>query len=483
MSKSIKKNYIYNVFYNIVTLIIPIVTAPYISRVLTPSGVGQFSFTYSIITYFTIFASLGFGIYAQREIANYQDDKEKQSKVFWEIILCRLATVLISLAINIVLILLNVYGDYSLLMWILCLNIFAIAFDVAFFFQGNEKFKLITIFNTLIKILYLVSIFLFVKDIEDVWIYTLLHCLMTIVTNLGLWLFLKNKICKVSIKELRPFSHFKSSFRLFIPTIAISIYTVLDKTLIGVIMQSDAANGLYEQSEKIVKILLTIITCLGTVMIPRNSNEFAKGNIEKVKQNIYTATKFTWVLGIPIMFGTILISNNFVPWFFGEGFELCSLYMMIFSPLILIMGLGNVIGNQFLLPTKEDKKYTISVTIGAFVNLFFNLILIYLFGVIGAILATVIAELIVTIVLIIFAKDKLDFKYMFKCMIKPLIAGIIMFAIGYPISLLFTSSILNTFIIVGIGIVVYALTILLLKEEFVTDALRKILKKKNKKEQ
>ncbi len=483
MSKSIKKNYIYNVFYNIVTLIIPIITAPYISRVLTPSGVGQFSFTYSIITYFTIFASLGFGIYAQREIANYQDDKEKQSKVFWEIILCRLATVLISLAINIVLILLNVYGDYSLLMWILCLNIFATAFDIAFFFQGNEKFKLITIFNTLIKILYLVSIFLFVKDIEDVWIYTLLHCLMTIVSNLGLWLFLKNKICKVSVKELRPFSHFKSSFRLFIPTIAISIYTVLDKTLIGVIMQSDTANGLYEQSEKIVKILLTIITCLGTVMIPRNSNEFAKGNIEKVKQNIYTATKFTWVLGFPIMFGTILISNNFVSWFFGEGFELCATYIIIFSALILIIGLSNILGQQYLLPVKEDKKYTIAVTLGSLINFVFNIILIFLFGVVGAIVATLLAEIVVTVMMFVFVRKDLDIKYMFKCMIKPLIAGIIMFAIGYPISLLFISSILNTFIIVGIGIVVYALTILLLKEEFVTDALRKILKKKNKKEQ
>ena len=168
-NKQVRKNYIYNVAYQLLLIIVPLIVTPYISRKLLPNGIGMYSFSFSLITYFTIFAALGFGAYAQREIAKYRNNIDVQSKIFWEVIICRFFSVMIALAVNFLLLYLNVYGDYSILMLILSINIFAIIFDVAFVFQGNEKFSTIVLLNSLIRITGVICIFLFVKNPNDLW--------------------------------------------------------------------------------------------------------------------------------------------------------------------------------------------------------------------------------------------------------------------------------------------------------------------------
>lgn len=485
-NKKVLKNYIFNATYQILIIIIPLITTPYVSRVLLAEGVGKYSYSLSIITYFTMFAGLGFNTYGQREIAKYQGDSEKQSKTFVEIILCRFVTTILCCTLNIVLACLGLYGDYSTLMLIFSINIIAVAFDVSFYLQGNEKFAVITVINIAIKLIGVGAIFLFVKTQEDVWKYTLINALVVILSNMALWLCLPKYFKMPSFKSLCPSKHLLPTLALFIPTVVTSVYTVLDKTLIGLILNNDAENGYYEQAEKIVKMALTIITALGTVMIPRNSNEYKRGNIEAVKSNVYFAVKFVWTLGVPLMFGLIIVSDNMNLWFFGEGYEPVADMMKIFSPIILSLGLNNVFGMQYLIPIGKENVFTISVAVGAVCNFILNIILIYTIGTVGAIIASVAAETIIMIYQLIYARKVFSIKRILLCGWKNVIAGVLMFLVLYFVAGNWESSVINTLLIILIGCVIYFVLIIALRDEFIINLIKKLfskIKKQNKEEE
>lgn len=480
--KSVKLNYFFNIIYQVFLLIVPLVVTPYISRVLGPDGVGQFSFSYSLITYFVIFGSLGFGYYAQREMAKFQGDKYRQTVIFWEIIVCRLFPVLFSLTVNICFCFSGLYKEYTSFMLIFSINIFSIIFDISFLFQGNEQFGKLVFFNILIKFLSILAIFIFVNDSDDLWIYCLINGALVLVSNLVIWIGLYKILVKIKFSEIKPMRHLKGTLRLFIPTIATSIYTVLDRTLVGVLITetyisyedgielikrySDLENGYYEQSEKIVKIVLTVITALGTVMIPRNTKEFVNGNIEEIKNNIYKSSNIVWFIGVPMTLGLICVSNNFVPWFFGESFEKCIYLIMIFSPLVLILGFSNIFGLQYLIPTGQDRKFTIALLTGGLINLILNCIMIPFFWSFGAAIASIVAEFIVTLIMILFVRKDISIKKIGLMSWKYIVSGAIMFIVTYFVQSLLSSSIINTFLIVLIGISIYLILLMILRDQF-----------------
>ena len=477
--------------YQICTLLTPLVTMPYVSRILGSSGIGQYSFVYSIVSYFVLLSSLGFGYYAQREVAKYQDDKYNQSKVFWEICIDRFGSVLISAAFYFLMVYFVKFDDvYRTLLYILSINIFATAFDVTFFFQGNENFSIIAIRNIIIKIVGVIGIIIFVKSKDDVWIYSLCQSIILIISNLSLWINIPSKIEKVNFRTLNFKRHIKPTLRLFIPTIAMSVYVMLDKTLIGVLVpgskttivdgtetiikNSDIENGYYEQAEKIVKMTMTVITSLGTVMIPRNSNAIQKGDLKSFEQNIYNSLQFVSFLALPMMFGLFSVTINFSPWFFGNGFEKVPYLMMIFSPLILIIGMSNVLGLQYLIPLGEDKKYTIAILIGSFSNIILNFILIPFLWSYGAAIATVISEFLVTITMMIFVHKKISFLTIVKRSWKNILSSIIMLLVCFPLNILLKSSILNTILIISVGIVIYVGLLFILHDKTMLDFVKKL---------
>ena len=476
---SIKKNYVFNLIYQITIILLPLIVTPYIARVLTAEGVGIYSFCFATITYFTILASLGFENYAQREISVYQNDKHQQSKVFFEVFLCRLIPMAVALVINTVLILANTYGEYTNLMWILNLNIIAIGLDVVFFFQGNEEFVKIVLRNLIIKIIGTICLFVFIKSQADILLYTLINSLMIIVSSLSLIPAMKGRLCKVSFKELQPVKHLKFALKLFIPAVAITLYTVLDKFLIGVITGSNLENGYYEQAEKIIKVGMTVVTCLGIVMIPRNSSAIAQGKVDEVKENVYKAFNFVWLLGFPIAFGLLSIASNLVPWFLGDGYDKVVYLMYVLSTLFLIICASNFIGIQYLLTWKRDGQFTKCIIIGALTNILFSIVLIYFFESLGACISTVLAELMVTISMIVLLRKELSFKKIFKTMWKPFLSAVIMGAVVFALSLYLVPSILNTFILVFVAIVVYGVCILLFRESLTLDFFKLIFKRKN----
>lgn len=265
--KSVKLNYIYNVGYQILLLVVPMVAAPYLSRVLGPDGTGTASYVESIVAYFVLFATMGITTYGQREISYVQDDAGKRSAVFWNTKILEFISSTVAILLYVIFALLQ--KENSGLYLLLSLNLAAVFLNVTWFFQGMEEFGKTVTRNAIVKVLQLVYIFLSVRTKDDLPLYVLGLGLFTALGNLSLWAYLPKYISRVPRRELRPFKDIKVVWSLFVPTIAIQIYTVLDKTMIGVITGSSFENGYYEQAIKISKMLLAVVTALGTVMVPR----------------------------------------------------------------------------------------------------------------------------------------------------------------------------------------------------------------------
>lgn len=495
---SVKANFIFSLLNQLVAFISPLIITPYLSRVLGAEAIGQFSFSQSVVQYFIFGATLGITMYAQRCIAEHKNSVEDQSKVFWEIVLLRLIVTSAVLLVYFILSINNVFGSYSLLMNILSINIAACVFDITFFFQGNEHFSTIVVSTILFRVLSLVLSFLLIKTPDDIVIYTWIQVGFTVAINIVLWLFLPKSLKKFSPKGFNPFKHFLPVLRLFIPSLAGLIYTSIDKTLIGVLVKgdtyqymnnittlvklSDVQNGFYEQTYKIVSIGITTMVALGQVMSPRNAAEFATGNYDKVKNNIYKVADFIWCIGIPIVLGIVSITPLFVPMFFGEGFDGVIPLLMTFSLLILLCSLTNLLGNQYLVAIKKDKPFTIFVSIGCVVNVVLSFILIPFIYAFGAVIATLVSELLILILEFIHVRKELNVKHILKRSHKFMIAGLTMVAIlllcNYllfpylPIRDLFKLIIL---IVSGVGI--YLLMLLILRERLIFDLIHAIINK------
>lgn len=475
--KSIKRNYIYNVTYQVLILIIPLVTMPYVSRTLTPNGVGAFSYATSISTYFVIAATLGTTAFGQRAISYVQGDIEERSRAFWELVIFRAVTVLISLGVYFILFTVTLNNSGALYL-ILALNVVNVFFDISWFFQGLEEFGRIVVRNIIFRLLNLVAIFIFVRGIDDLNKYALILTGFTLLGNVSLWPMLKGKICKVS--SLKPFKDLKVILQFFIPTIAIQVYAVLDKSMIGWFTGSDSENGFYNQAETIAKVALTVVTSLGAVMIPRISRYFKEGDSERMKEYLYKSYRFTFLLAVPIAFGLTAIAEILIPIFLGQGYEPCIKMLRLFSLLVIFIGLSNVNGMQLFIPTGRQNMLTLTVTAGAVVNLIINLLVIPKFAAIGACVSTIIAEAVVTIIgFMVIVKHKiLSVNKIFLSSWKYFIAGLIMFCVlNFVVTPLVSVSVIGLAVVIFSGIILYFLSLLILRDSLLLEALGGIKKK------
>lgn len=467
--KSVAKNYLFNLSYQILIMVLPLITTPYLSRVLGAKNIGIYSYTLSITTYFILFGSLGVAMYGQREIAYLQDKPKERTKTFYEILFMRFITLGISMIIFYFSF--CMYGEYKIYYMILLIEIIANSLDISWFFQGMEEFKKTVLRNTIIRLVTVVSIFIFVKTPNDLLFYFFIYVASDILGNLSLWFYLPKYTEKIKFKELKIFRHLKPTFWLFVPQVATQIYTVLDKTMIGTIVSDKAEVGYYEQAQKIVKLLMTIATSLGTVMMPRIAHTYAEGNKKKLKEYMNKSFAFITILAFPLMFGISSVVSSFVPMFYGSGYDKVKILIAIISPIIVAIGLSNVIGTQYLLPTKQQSKYTISVTVGAIVNLVFNLFLIKQFKSVGASISTVIAEFAVTGVQFYLVRDQIKVKDVFKISYKYVVASLIMFIVSILVGRLINNNLLAILVQIGISTVVYFGLLLIMKDKFLLETI------------
>ncbi|OON88448.1 polysaccharide biosynthesis protein [Oribacterium sp. C9] len=470
--KSIKKNYIYNTAYQVLLLITPLITTPYLARILGADGVGTVSFAESVVSYFTLFATLGISTYGQREISYHQDDRERLSAVFWE---TKILQILISVSVLAAYLIFAFTQNDCGLYLILSFNIIAITADVVWLIQGMEEFGKIVFRNVLFKALGIVYIFVAVRTKADILKYVFGSSFFLLLSNISLWLYVPRYVDSPKWKEIKPFRNIKSVFSLFIPTIAVQIYTVLDKTMIGLITGSEFENGYYEQAIRISKMVMTVVTSLGTVMIPRIGYYFGRGENEKVLFYLYRGYRFVWFLGIPLCFGLIGTAPNFVPWFFGDGYVKVVPLLGILSFLILAIGINNVTGMQYFIPTKRQNLLTITVIIGAVVNFCSNVVLIRIFQSIGAAIASVVAETVIALLQIALVRNEISFYKIMVSGCNYFMAGGIMLVALKLTGTWLTSSVINTFIMVMLGAMVYFAVLLLIRDSFFVENLKSAL--------
>lgn len=474
MSKTnIAENFVYNIIYQILSIIVPLITSPYLARILGVENIGINSWTYSIVFYFMILAVLGVNNYGNRTIASVRESKEKLSKSFCSIYVCQLfmSTIMVVFYILYVIFLAEKYKMIALLQ---VFFILANAVDITWFFYGIENFKVTVGRNILVKIGSLVFIFLFVKSPNDLWKYTLINSSSMFIGQLIIWPYILKevKIKCPSFNEIK--IHIKPILILFVPILAISIFANMDKYMIG-IFSNITQSGYYENADKIIGIPKAFITALGTVMLPRTAYLIANGQEEKSKTYIGNTMLFTIITASAFVFGMAAVSDVFSIWFWGEEFKECGKLIAYMSPAIIFSVFGNVVRTQYLIPRSKDKEYTISLIIGAIVNFSINYFTIPKMGALGAVLGTLISEIIMTLLQSLFVIKELPIKTYIKDGFVFLIIGFAMFLEIILIKNIISGFKFKLIILIFLGASTYITLILLYFKLSTKDSIKEIL--------
>lgn len=466
--ESSKKNFVYNSAYQILAIIIPLITTPYLTRVLGAQGLGDYSYAFSIAYYFVIVMKLGLDNYGNRTIASVRDDKKQLSETFWGIYITQIT---LSLAVIVVyLVYCFEFSNNKIISYALILYIFSGALDINWFFWGLEEFKLTVTRNTIIKLLTTMLIFILVKHQDDVVVYTIIMALGYLLSQLLIWPFVFKHVYFVHLNKDQIIIHIKPNLVLFIPVIAISLYKMMDKIMLG-IMTNTTEVGYYDASEQVIKIPMALINSLGTVMLPRMSNLRANAKESEARSAFDKSIDLAMFLATSLGFGIMGIAKTFVPWYYGKGFAVCIQLFLILLPSCMFLAFANVVRTQYLIPFKRDKVYVSSVIVGAIVNITLNSLLIPYFKSIGAAIGTLFAEMSVCILQVLLVRKEINIDKSIKASIKYVIAGMIMFFTIYLMNFKSLPIILNLLIQILLGSIVYITIIVIIV------SLNKVVKK------
>lgn len=462
------KNYLYNMGYQILVLLAPLITVPYVARVLGAHGVGINSYTNSWVTFFLLLGQMGIAFYGNREIAYHRDSKEDRSKIFWEIEILQALTIMFAYGVFLIFLFefSHAYRHYFLIQSLL---IIAGGLDVSWYFMGMEDFKKTVLRNMMIRLVSIGLIFALVKGPDDLGKYILLLSISQIFGNLTLWPYLKDSISWIKITKIRPFQHFYPALLLFIPTITTQVYLVVNRIMLGR-FSTTIAVGQFDYADKITKLVLAVVTATGSVMLPHIAHKFADGDVKGIRQSLYNSFDFVTALAIPMMFGLAAISAKFAPWFLGDQFAGSAQIMFLEAPVIVFIAWSNVTGMQYLMPVNRVREYTVSVTVGAVVNVVSNLFLIEAYGANGAALSTVISEFTVTAFQIYCIRTTIRRRQLFRGVWKYILSGLIMFFVVNRISTMMHESIVNLAAQVIIGFIIYLLGLVIFKAPILKQA-------------
>ncbi|BCJ96732.1 polysaccharide biosynthesis protein [Anaerocolumna cellulosilytica] len=421
---TLKKNFIYNISYQFLSLFLPLVTTPYISRVLGADGIGEYSYTYSVVYYFMLVAMLGITQHGNRTIASSGTGMEKRSEVFWNIYTVQLITHGVGVLIYLIY-LLMVVKNSSPLPWLQLIFLCSGIFDISWLYFGLENFRFTVLRNVLIKLATVVLIFLYVKDTGDLWIFTLIMAVGTLLSQVYLWLYLRKFVTFVrpDIKGIR--CQLKPIITLFIPVLAFSVYKVMDKIMLGN-MSTYEQVGFYENATKINNIPIGFINAMGIVMLPRMTNIATTGTKEDGEKYIENSFMLVNIIASAMVFGMIGVSHNFVTLYFGEGFKECGVLLVYLTLSVFFIAWANIIRTQYLIPQGMDMVYVISTIVGAVLNLTINLMLIPRYQAKGAAIGTIVAEFSVMFVQMIWLRKQLPVIRYITNSLPYLLTGVIM---------------------------------------------------------
>lgn len=460
------KKTISNIFYNcasqLLAIIVPLITSPYISRVLLPTNLGIYSYIDSVAQIFAVIGALGLTNYGIREVAYVKENREKRSQIFYEIMILKIFLLVITFIAYYVFFIGTRYENYIIYQLIWFVGSFL---DVIWFYNGLEDFKTVVVRTCIIKTLNVLLIFLFIKTQQDIVKYILIMGFCQLLGVIVCYPSLIKLICKPNWKKMRIFNHIFATLKIALPQIVILVYYQMDKIMLEYFTNDPALIAFYDQADKIVKIPVTAITAVSAVMLPRSANLFASNDKNQLDETIRVTIKYTLLLVFPMALGLMSIAYSFVPWFYGPGYDEVAPIIIALCPVIIARGLSSISSTQYLVPTKNTKYLTISSIFSAILNVIINYITIPFWGVYGAVIGTIFAEFSVTVIQYYYMAKDIKLNSLFKGVIKYLLFSIISIIPCYIIFNFLGSHIYTTVLQIFIAVIIYLVLLIITKDE------------------
>ncbi len=477
MASSVKVNYFLNLTNIILGIIFPLITFPYVTRILSPEDIGQVQFYSSIIDYIILFSSLGIPLYAVREVAKCRNDVDKRNKLTVEILTLHLILSFLGyFVVGILAFTIPKISENYTLFFISSFTIILNTVGTSWFFQAVEDFTYITLRSLLVRIIGLILLFVMVKDSGDLIQYGIVLICGSAGNNLFNLIRLKKYLSINDFrKSMNPFRHIFPAFKIFLLNVTVGVYTKLSVILLG-FLQSNEAVGYYAMPQKIVTVILTMITALSGVLLPRLSNYIGQDNITQFKQLGDKAISFVLALTLPIAIGLALLAKSITVVMFGEQYLVSSQILVIWAPIIAIIGLSQVYGKSLLYSTGHEMLMTRCTLLGMIVYLIVGIPAIMKFSIYGAAMASFFAELSVTMSMMVSGRKLHPCTIFRKANLTYVIASVLMILPVYLCSLI-DSNIWQIIIGVPLGVIVYFSYLFLKKDIFITEIF-KIIKSK-----
>lgn len=408
---STRKNAAYNIAYRMFSVLLPLVTMPYLTRACGQDGVGLYSYAWTISEFFCLAAMLGLNDYGVRAIAQVRDDREKLDRTFSAIWQMQLLVAGVTLLAWIGYVFLIAGSERFIALHLTMMSVSCLcSFDWCL--MGLDQFKPVALRNTFVKVAAAACVFIFVKDKADLWVYAFVWSLSTLLGNLSCVTALRGRVKYTRVPMKESLKHLGPCAVLFISVAAVSIYRKMDKVMVTQIA-GEAENGLYEAAEKVIYCLSGFISAIGTVMLPKVTHMLEKGETEKVARHINRSMDLVICMVSALAFGIASVADRLAPLYFGEDFRASGMLMALLGFTLIMIGFANVIRTQVVLPQKRDHIFVKSVCCGAAVNLAVNLCLIPRMGAMGAVVGTLAAEMTVPVVQFIILRKELPYgKYM-----------------------------------------------------------------------
>lgn len=494
--QSLKVNVIFNAIYQVLILIVPLITTPYISTVFSSSLVGSYSFAYSTVQYFCLAADFGFTMYGTTVLAKVRGNKEEETKGFWGVFYGKLALDLLlvllyfGLAASGVFYNSNYPVDSNIVYLLLGMSICGTLCDTTFLFQGKEKFVNLCVRNLIVKIVSTILIFVLVKDTGDYLIYVTIMACSYLFSGLATLLntpFMVGKPRRVPMQDF--VNHFKGAFIFFVPSIATTVYTIASKTILGLITGDSSISGYYEQANKIVDVITTVVSSLNTIMMSRMAYLYAKKDYAQIEIKTSKILQLYCILSLPACFGLLVINDFLTLGFLGPNFAGSVPLIYILGFKILIIPISGILDSIYFIPNNHMKQRILYLVSGAVFNIVANTVLVYFLDSIGASLGCVLTEILVSCLFYFGARKTIHFRMIQKtwiqCFDAALLMSIVLLVIKSPIFGMVTHLNFNlrityfaSAVVLGlIGFVLYGSLLVLFKQPFVREVLFNVLGK------
>lgn len=463
--KNLSTNIIFSIMTQVAAFLTPLIISPYISRVLTAELIGIYSYILANSSYFVLVELIGLPLYGTIKCAAIRDDKQELSKMFWEIMLLKMLLMIVNLVIYVYFFVITGEIQYRKLYLIVLCNLIANGIDVTWILNALEEFRIVAIRSIIVRIVNLVAIILLVKSEDDFYIYVVIMQMTTLVSYIVVWPLLKGKIFGIKDVKINIFRHLKPSMIYFIPGVINTIYSATDKTILGVLGEDVYEIGVYEQANKISQLFMNMVTAISNVLLPRITYLYHNDKDGQADKLLNMILKMVFLATVPIVAGLVLVSDVFVPVFFGAGYEKTIILLKILSFNILFVTLSNFLGQQCLIARNRQMQYNIAICIGSVINIVLNIMLVKNYQSVGVSVASVIASMFNFLVILYQSKDILTFGQIVKISYRYIISAMIMYFIVILIP--FPNDFLITlFGRTIVGILSYIIILIVQKDDF-----------------